>query len=110
MKSTQQIIDRIDRHMGYALERPRNYAMDAYDLERRFFNLDDVREYALSDDEDNDVIRSRYPRYLGEHGYGAALFMTRKDLDDPVRLRDDAKDLRDFIDFWRGYLAWRDQQ
>jgi hypothetical protein len=109
MKSTQQIIDRIDRYMNFALEQPRSYALNASELESLFFLLDDVREYALGDNDDNDLMRSRYSSYLGEQGYSAATFMARKHLDDPFRLRDDAKDLQEFTDFWRGYLAWRDQ-
>jgi hypothetical protein len=108
MKSTQQIIDRIDRVMKYALESPRSYALNEQELESYFFHLDDLREYALSDGEDNDCMRSRYSDYLIEHGFQSATFMTRKIIDNPFRLRDDAKDFQEFTNFWQGFLAWRD--
>jgi len=109
MKTTQPIIDRIDRRMSYALEKPQMYARDASYLESLFFELDDVRAYALSVDNDNDLPQGRYASYLVEHGFYAHTFIGRKDFDNPQRIRDDSQDFQEFTDFWRGYLAWRDR-
>ena len=111
MKSSQQIVDHIDRYISYALERPQNYARDAIDLEYKLYLLDHIRQYAIADDNaELDHIRSPYAEYLHEQNYGALTFTTAKH---PPELEiSDGKlsEFREFIDFWRGYLKWRDRK
>jgi hypothetical protein len=108
MKSTQQVIEWIDRYMSYAVESPRLYARSATELEGVFFTLDNLREYALNDDEDLGGLNSRYSVFCSERDVGARGFIESRYIDNPQRVRDDAIDFLEFTEFWKSYLAWRD--
>ena len=111
MKSSQQIVDHIDRYISYALERPQNYARDAIDLEYKLYLLDHIRQYAIADDDAGlDHIRSPYAEYLGEQNYGVMTFTTAKHPPEPEISAEKLSEFREFTDFWQGYLEWRDRK
>jgi hypothetical protein len=108
MKSGQEIVNFIDRSMAWAMERPELYGLDAADLESQFFLLDQIRQFAVVNGEDHRNTRSQYGDYLGEQGYGPRRFTTDESTL-PILLTDEKVDkFRQFIEFWKGYLAWRD--
>ena len=111
MKTSQQIVDHIDRYISYALERPQMYARDATDLEYRLYLLDHIRQYAIADDDaELDHIRSPYAAYLGEHNYSPLTFTTAKHPPEPEISDEKLSEFREFTDFWRGYLERRDRK
>jgi hypothetical protein len=109
MKSGEEIVAFIDQYMEWAMERPEMYAEDPAALESIFFVLEQVRQFAVVDSENPRETASRYGFYLGEQGFGAMCFTTDASTL-PHFITDEMKQsFRPFIEFWKGYLAWRDR-
>jgi hypothetical protein len=98
VKSGEEIVAFIDQYMEWAMERPEMYAEDAASLESVFFVLEQVRQFA------KDGTATRYGFYLGEQGFGPRCFTT--DVDSLPHVITD--EMLQAINFWKGYLAWRE--
>ena len=106
MKSGEEIVAFIDQYMEWTMERPENYAANPAELESIFFVLDRVRQFAISNSGDPNLFR--YSQYLSEQGISPRLFTT-DEASLPQVITDEIKQaFRPFIEFWKGYLAWRD--
>jgi hypothetical protein len=109
VKSGEDIVAFIDQYMEWAMERPEGYADDAAGLESIFFVLDYVRQFAICDGESPQQL-FRYSQYLSEQSISPRLFTT-DEASLPHILTDEMKQAyQPFIEFWKGYLAWRDSQ
>jgi hypothetical protein len=97
MKSADQILDRIDRFIFAALERPSMYASSPIALEQVLARLDELRDFILSEREESFVERSSYGKYLSQTGYGVGMFCALTD-------RAPAEQFQPLAKFWKQYL------
>jgi hypothetical protein len=110
MKSPQDTIDFINDFYRHVLDRPHMYSRNPQSLEETLMMVDQIREFILSDADDEDAGKGkRYATFLLANGFGASRFTSRH-YPSHVVSDHDKRIYQDLCEFWRKYLASREGQ
>ena len=107
MKSSTDIVGHIDKLIDAALQRPAMYASTPHALEEILAQLDELREFILSDDpKPNKEVRSSYTQFLSAQGYGVGSYC-RRHAPFPEITEKERDLFFQLCGFWKQYLQTR---
>ncbi len=106
MRSTQEVVDHIDKLMRAMLDRPKMYASNPESLEDLLCYLDRLRDFATEERKlvDREQGFDGYTTFLVSRGFGSANFCHRKRRRKKRLTEEDLRLFEQLAQFWREYL------